>query len=217
MNTMKKAYEEAEKRARIRDLERSIDVDTLAREIEKAENQNLRLIRVNPKNRASFAQVISENLRFLLDAEYLSTAELAYIFSLSGFVEMNSNAITKPDGEYMTLSDIAERIHYSVRQVRTLTGSLLEKGVIYEFVDVQSLKRYGRVIEERPLFMNPEIIYSGDRNRINATLCRLVMNADHIEKAKIHLPWKLWLEKNAEYGRLYSRNTWSKKKRGEKR
>lgn len=209
---------EAEKRARLRDYQREVDLLAIERELQKAEESGLMLVRTQRKNRAVFTQIITENTNYLLERQYMTTAEKSFLYDLANFVEMHSNAIVKPDGtgKYMTITDLAKALHYSVRHVRTLTNRLIEKGIIYEFVDTQSLKKYGRVVEERPLFLNPEIIFRGDKNRINATLCRLVMNADHLEKAKMYLPLKVWIGHNEEYGKLYRRNTWLKKKRGEK-
>ena len=51
--------------------------------------------------------------------------------------------------------------------------------------------------------MNPEIIYAGDRNRINATLSKLVIEFDKLERKKVLLMWKLWIKNGEEFGRLY--------------
>lgn len=207
------AISDAEERARKRDLERQINVDLLARELQKASEQNVKIVHITPKNPAGFVQVIAENLNYIIESEYLSTSELAFLMSVLGRVEMHSNAIVDAEGRYMTVTALAESAKYSVRQARTLVSALLEKGIIYEFVDAQQLKRHGRVVEERPLYLNPEIIFCGDKNRINATLCRLAINADPLERRKILLPWKLWIEPSAEFGRLYRRKTWMKKKK----
>lgn len=208
------AFADAERRARRRDLEREIDIDTLTRELQKASEQNVKIVHLTPRNPAGFVQVIADNLNYIVESEYLSTSELAFLMSIMGRAEMHSNAVVDAEGRYMNITALAESTKYSVRQARTLISSLLEKGIIYEFVDAQQLKRHGRVVEERPLYLNPEIIFCGDRNRINATLCRLVINADPLERRKIALPWKLWLEPGAEYGRLLRRKTWLKKRKG---
>lgn len=212
---LQQSFLDAERNARKRDMERKIDIDSLSRELKKASEQNMKIVHVTPRNPAGFVQVIAENLNYIIESEYLSTSELAFLMSIMGRTEMHSNAVVDSDGRYMTITALAESTKYSVRQARSLISSLLEKGVIYEFVDAQQLKRHGRVVEERPLYLNPEIIFCGDRNRINATLCRLVINADPLERRKILLPWKLWMDPGAEYGRLYRRKTWLKKRKGD--
>ena len=209
----------AEARARERDLRAEINIDLVANELRKADEAGLRLIRERQKSPVPFVQVIEDNLNYIVESEYLSTSELAFLMCVMGRAEMHSNAIVNADGRYMTISALAESTKYSVRQARSLISSLIEKGIIFEFIDgnqLQQVKRHGRVIEERPLYLNPELIFKGDRNRINATLCRLVMNADPLERRKILLPWKMWLEPGAEYGRLLRRKTWLKKRKEEK-
>ncbi len=210
---------EADKNARLRDLQHQIDIDSIGRELNKARERGLKIIPFTAKNRAQFAQVIAPNMRYLTKKDYLTTAEMAFLFSISGYIEMHSNAIVSYEdnecGQYLRIADIGSLLNYSESQTSRLVNSLINKGVVYEYVDALTIKKYGRVVHERPLFLNPEIIFCGDRNRVNATLCRLVMNADHLEKSKVRLPWKLWLDKGCEYGRLYKRDTWMKKK-GEK-
>jgi DNA-binding MarR family transcriptional regulator len=201
-------------------LERELNLDVLNEEYRKAKERNLKVIPLEYKNRAQFTQIIMPNMRHLIKQKYLTNAEMAFLFSLSGYVEMHSNAIVSHEkdeqGQYLKVVDIANLLNYSERQASRLINSLVGKGIIYECTDALTIKKYGRVVEERPLFLNPEIIFSGNRNKINATLCRLVMNADHLEKSKnptVKLPWKLWLESGCEYGRLYRRDTWLKKKK----
>ena len=215
-SAIKKRILEADKNARMRDIESRIDMDMLRRELGKVEEHGYKVIQLPDKNRAQFAQVIAPNMRYLVKHNYLATSELAFLFSISGYIEMHSNAIVSYDnneqGQYLKVSDISKLLNYSERQASRLINSLINKGVIYEYVDTLTIRKYGRAIQERPLFLNPEVIFCGDRNRVNATLCRLVMNADHLEKSKVRLPWKLWLDKGCEYGRLYRRDTWLKKK-----
>ncbi|OZU89024.1 hypothetical protein CIL03_08380 [Virgibacillus indicus] len=91
----------------------------------------------------------------------------------------------------------------------------MKKGMLFEFADIQEIKEFKRNVTQRPLFMNPEIIYAGDRNRINATLARLVMEFDKLERQKVYLEWKLWLKNGSEFGKLYRRKTYLQlKKKG---
>lgn len=215
-SAIEKRILDADRNARMRDIENRIDMDTLRRELGKVEECGYKVIQLPDKNRAQFAQVIAPNMRYLIRRNYLATSEMAFLFSISGYVEIHSNAIVSYDGnkhgQYLKVADIAKLFGCSGRQARRLINSLIDKSIIYEYIDTLTIKKYGRVVQERPLFLNPEIIFCGDRNRVNATLCRLVMNADHLEKSGIKLPWKLWLEKGCEYGRLYRRDTWLKKK-----
>jgi len=205
---------------RKRDLINSIDIDGMNHQYNLAKDRGLMVIPLADKNRAQFAQMIAPNIRHLVKQKYLTTAEMAFLTSISGYIEMHSNAIISYEdnerGQYLKITDISSLLNYSERQASRIINGLIEKGIIYEYVDSLMIKKYGRVVEERPLFLNPEIIFSGNRNKINATLCRLVMNADHLERSKkpsVKLPWKLWIESGCEFGRLYRRDTWLKKKK----
>lgn len=217
-SSIRDRYLEADKNAHLRDLQNDINMDNLHRELHKVKERGYKLIPFADKNRAQFAQLIAPNMRHLVKQNYLATAEMAFLLSISGYIEMHSNAIISCEdndhAQYMRVADLANLLNYSERQASRLVNSLINKGIIYEYVDTLTIKKYGRVIQERPLFLNPEIIFSGDRNKVNATLCRLIINADHLEKAKVpvKLPWKLWLDKGCENGRLYRRDTWLKKK-----
>jgi hypothetical protein len=207
----------ADRNARRRDIENGIDIDAIGREFSKARDKGLKIISYVDKNRVPFAQVIAPNMRYLVKNNYLATAEMAFLLSIAANIEMHSNAIIcyedSDKGQYLKVADMANLFNYSERQASRLVNGLINKGIIYEYVDTLTIKKYGRVVEERPLFLNPEIIYCGDKNKINATLCRLVINADHLEKGKLKLPWKLWLDSGCEYGRLYRRDTWLKKRK----
>lgn len=175
------------------------------------------LVKVKGVNKAEFTQIITDNVRCLLDHRYLTRPEQAFIFSISYTVELHSNALVRhkvtdeglrSTGEFLTVSEIAEMMDITRQTASSIINSLVKKGVLYELADVEQIKAYGRVMSERALFVNPEILFAGDRNRINATLCRMVIGADRIERAHIRMPWKVWLKEGAEWGRLYKRDTY---------
>lgn len=206
-----------------KDPEKVVNLPLVDREEAKAQAMTPRhtIVKVREKNRARFTQLINENVEYLVERRYLSTAELGFLSVLATAVEMHSNALVEriPDdegegyvstGQYLTVTQIARKAGCSVRWANRMVNELIRKGILYELVDTESLKAHGRAVEERPLFMNPEIFFAGDKNRINATLCRIVLNADHLERKGMKLPWKLWLKEDAEYGRLYRRKTYLK-------
>jgi len=161
------------------------------------------LIRRRPKNDARFSQLICENFFCLSQHEYMTGAEKALLIDLLALLEVGTNAIVHPEhGRFCTITEIAELLKREVRSVRRLISPMIEKGIIYELIDPSQIKEYGRVITERPLYVNPEIAYAGDRDKVNAVLARQVLQYDHIRKNKIDLPWKLEYQPNAEYARL---------------
>jgi len=180
------------------------------------------IVKLREKNKATFTQTINDNAHLLLTEGYLTDQEYAFIDKIKSQVEMHSNAIVEhiivkhsaihkerySTGRFLNVTQIAKLLGITRQTASEIISSLLKKGILYEISDPDQLKAFGRVVTQRVLFANPEIIFAGDRNRINATLCRMVMGADKIEKAGIRLIWKVWLKEGAEYGRLYKYSTY---------
>ncbi len=183
-------------------------------ELEKKANSfGFGIYKINQRNKAVFTQTINENLETLIRSKHLTNAEYTFLFMLMPFVEMHSNAIINKEGQFMTVTELASTLNRErTRTSKTIT-QLLEKGIIFEFVNALEIKKYKRNISQRPLFMNPEIIFRGDRNRVNSTLTRLVMEFDMLENQGIKLNWKLFLKSGEEHGKLYRRNTYLKLKK----
>lgn len=206
---MQNALEAAEKHARLRDGEKLVDVAAVAIEEQKANGQGYALYKLKNKNKALFVQTIQENLDVLIRKEFLTNAELGFLFSLMPLVQLHSNGITdRETGQFMTVSEIAKYLKRDRTGISATIQSLLVKGILFELIDSQEIKEHKRSVTRRPLFMNPEIIYAGDRNRINATLSKLVIEFDKLEKKKVLLSWKLWIKNGEEFGRLYSRKSY---------
>ncbi|MFC3041624.1 hypothetical protein ACFOGI_15360 [Virgibacillus xinjiangensis] len=205
----KNDFQQAEHQARRRDAQNHIDLTTISLEENKANEQGYGLFKLKKKNHAPFCQAIQENLDTVIKSKLLTNSEIGLLLSLMPLVQLHSNAIIdRESNEFMSISNIARYLDRERTSTSKLISRLLQKGMLFEFANVQEIKEYKRSVTQRPLFMNPEIIYSGDRNRINATLSRLVMEFDRLERKKVHLPWKLWLKNGSEFGRLYRRKTY---------
>lgn len=206
---MRSTLETAEKHARLRDSGNVVDLAAVAMEEQKANEQGYALYKLKDKNKALFVQAIQENLDVLIRKEFLTNAELGFLFSLTPLVQLHSNGITdRGTGQFMTVSEIAKYLNRDRTGISSTIQNLLEKGILFELVDSQEIKEHKRSVTRRPLFMNPEIIYAGDRNRINATLSKLVIEFDKMERKKVLLTWKLWIKNGEEFGRLYNRKSY---------
>lgn len=182
-----------------------------------ANEHGFALHKIKKVNKATFVQIIKENLDILIQKKYLTNAELGFVLSILPLIEMNSNGIVNDEGQFLTVSEIARYLDRNVSNTSTMINKLIEKGIIYEFVDAYELRQFKRSVTQRPFFINPEIVYCGDRNKINATLSRLIITYDRLEKKKILLNWKLWIHSNEEYGKLYRRKTYLGYKKATKR
>lgn len=214
---LKDNLDSAEKKAKLRENKTVVDLVSVANEERKANEQGYGLYKLEQKNKATFVQGIKDNLDVLIRNEYLTNAELGFLFSLSPLVEYHSNAVTDQEtGQFMTVSDLATYLNRSRESCSRVLSKLIEKGMIHEFVDAQEIKEFNRNVSRRPLFMNPEIIYAGDRNKVDATLSKLITSFERLERKKILLPWKLWIHHNEEHGKLYRRKTYLEFKKKQK-
>lgn len=185
----------------------------------KANTRRAMLVMKKDLNRTKFVQVIQENLLYLCErkTKILSNANYALILKLTPYIELGSNMIvtTKREGP-ATISGLSRNLDLNRGALSKNINQLLDIGILYEFVDVNTYIKYGRSLEERPLFINPEIIASGNKNKIELTLTRLHLQNDRLEKNKILLPRKIWINSSGTGGMLYTRDTYLKKKRESK-
>src|SRR5699024_10660333 len=170
---------------------------------EKAKEQGYLLIKKKNSNRANFSQVIHENIEPIVRQGYLSMNELGFLIAIQPFMEYQINAIMdKERNTFMTISDIASYLNRDRTGVSSIITTLLGKGILFEFVNIHDIKKFNRSISPRTLFVNPELFYSGDRNKVDGTLSTLVSNNDKLEKNNIKLNWKLWRKQGYSFGRL---------------
>ena len=202
-NELRKRLRQAELRAKARE---EINLELVDLQERKANERGFTIVKRRTVNRAEFVQIIRENYEYLQKIDYLTRAEKAFLLDLTIMAELYTNAIADPKtGQFCSVSHIARTLGRDLSGTSDLVNQLLQKSIIYEFVDAYEIKEHGRNVTERPLFFNPEVVCCGDRNKINPTLTKLVMNYDRLEKNRIFLPWKLTLEQNAKYGKLVKR------------
>ncbi|TMN20864.1 MarR family transcriptional regulator [Lentibacillus cibarius] len=213
---LRQSLSEAEGKARSSSLQQEVDLSEVTQQETKANQQGYGIYKLKQKNKALFCQAIQENLDIVIQSKHLTNSELGLLLSLMPLVQFHSNAIiNRETNEFMSISEIARYLNRERTATSKTVSRLLAKGMLFEFVNAQEIKVHKRSVSQRPLFMNPEIIYAGDRNRINATLARLVMEFDILERKKVYLAWKLWLKNGHEFGRLYRRKTYLQFKRHE--
>lgn len=195
--------------------DKTINLAEVNQQEKNANERGYGLYKIKDSNKAPFGQIISDNIDVLRAHDYLTGSDKIFLFDVEPLIEMHSNGIVhRETSQFMSVSNIAAYLRKNVSRTSTTINRLINKGVLYELTNTQELKQFGRSVTQRPLFMNPEIIYKGNRNKINATLSRLVINLDPFERQKIYLPWKVWAHPNEEFGRLYRRKTYLKYKKG---
>ena len=219
MNTaLKEELEKAERKARQRDLqleeENYIDLETVTKIEEKANKLGYGLYKIHDRHKASFTQVINDNWDIIIRKNYLTNSELSFLISIQSLIEYDVNAIANREtGQFMTVSEIAKYLNRDRAGVSRIIQSLIKKGILFEFVNVDEILEFNRTVSSRALFVNPELFYAGDRNKIDGTLAMLVSKYDKLEKQNILLEWKVWRKPNERFGKLYRRKTYLKLKK----
>lgn len=216
--TLKKKMDEAELKAKQRDEqileENYIDLEAVNQVEEKANSLGYGLYKKRDKNYANFTQTINDNWDIVVRSNHLTASELTFLISIQSLIEFNVNAIAdRETGQFMTISEIARYLNRNRSGVSTIIQSLIKKGILFEFVNVDEILEFNRNVSSRALFVNPELFYAGDRNKIDGTLTMLVSKYDKLEKNNILLEWKVWRKPGASFGKLYRRKTYLKMKK----
>ncbi|EGI2115073.1 MarR family transcriptional regulator [Listeria monocytogenes] len=173
---MQKALQEAEKKARLREIENGkvLTEDELnyANELQaKANSKGMKLVPERKiKNKVRFVQLIQENILYLRDIKYLTTAEKNFLMDLVPNVEFSSNCIVNDSRQVnslpVTQSDLAEILGKKKQNINPIIKGLIDKGILARSesgVEDNNVRAYA-------LFINPHIMFSGDKDNVNGTL-----------------------------------------------
>ncbi|MED3866130.1 helix-turn-helix domain-containing protein [Priestia megaterium] len=173
---MEKALEAAERKARLRDIDNSKvltqeELD-LANQLQaKANAGKMKLVpEKKVKNKAKFAQIIQPNWGYLFEIDYLKTEEYKFLNRVIPYIGFRSNClvddINKKSPVPLSQSDLAQKLGSSKPTVSRLVKQLIDKGIMSKAEsgkDDVNARMYA-------LYINPHIIYCGDRDNINETL-----------------------------------------------
>ncbi|PFD99876.1 hypothetical protein COE15_08745 [Bacillus cereus] len=187
--------EQAEKSARLRDIENSKILSEeemqLANELQlKANSRGMKLVPERKvKNKARFVQIIQQNIQYLFEIDYLTNAEKVFLLDVSMCVGFLSNClvsdINSKEQIPLTQRELAKKIGRHETKVSPLVRKLIDKGIIARSesgVDDNNVRAYA-------LFINPHIMFSGNRDEINPTLKAMFRK---VPKQLKNLPIKLF-------------------------
>lgn len=148
--------------------------------------------------------IINQNIDFLIKEKYITTDDVQFINRISNMIQSHTNAISNNHAGFMTVQEISEYLNIDKHEAEKRISSLVKKGILLEFISKVNISEYDPMTSQRPLFMNPEIMYRGDINMVDATLCSLVSHFDKIER-KVNMPFKVFMAPDTEYGSIYPR------------
>jgi len=177
-------FDQAEKNARKRDLEiqkenfknehNGVDQEAVNQAMEtlsKATGKDIYIgTKKSPQSKVRFVQIMQENLNFLYENNYLTGREKIFLMDIMPYVSFFSNGIVldikAKNPVPANISEIAKLIGSARQNTSTVINSLVKKGLIFKGesgVEGNNVKAYS-------LFLNPHIMYAGDKDNVNEAL-----------------------------------------------
>ncbi|HAJ4038263.1 MarR family transcriptional regulator [Bacilli bacterium] len=126
----------------------------------------------SPQSKVRFAQFLQRNWEFLRREKYLTSEEKVFLTDVQPNISMHSNAIVdnimKQPANALTIQGIADCLNTSRTKISRVVNALIRKGILAKAVsgdtrDVNQAKDY-------VLFINPNIIYVGDKDDVDEHL-----------------------------------------------
>ena len=189
MSKVKNIAEKAEQKARQRESEqKKVLTDEELKQANdlqsKASERGMKLVpERRVKNRDKFTQFIQDNWNYILETNYLTDEEILFLVRIQRFMQFKSNCLVDDIHSKspipLSQKQVAERLKTDKSKVSRLVNSLADKGVI---VKAKGHKIKGNNVRTHALFINPNIIYSGERDNIETTLKTLFANSKSLLK-----------------------------------
>ncbi|PYE87942.1 helix-turn-helix domain-containing protein [Bacillus sp. 196mf] len=202
-NTIK--FKQVEINARIRDLEMEnekfkqdhnevsrAELEKAMETMAKATGKELYIgTKKSPYLRVRFAQILQSNYEFLREKGYFTAKEKAFLMDIVSSIAFNSNCIVddvkSKNPVPLNISELAKKIGLTRANTSLSVNSLVKKGILAKTesgIEGNNAKAYS-------LFVNPHIIYAGDKENINEALRSMFYKAMQIKLLK-DLPDKLF-------------------------
>lgn len=198
-------FDEAERKAKARDfdlenIKYAVDHGGLSQEaiqyalnmLNKATGEKVFIgTKRSPKSKVRFAQLLQENLGFLNKQKYLTGREKIFLQDIIPYIAFESNCIVldikAKSPVPANISEIGELIKSPRQNVSAVVNSLKKKGIIAKAesgVEGSNAKAYA-------IFINPHVIYAGDKDSVNESLKAMFNKAMKMAVLKT-LPDKLF-------------------------
>lgn len=167
---------QVEKKARLREIENEKiltdeEMELMNRLQAKAQARGSIIIpEKKVKNRDRYVQIQQLNMAYLRKIKYLTNAEKVFLLDISPLVGIDSNCLVEDiyakSPIPLTITDIAEAIDRTKNNISPIINSLIDKGILARSetgLEDNNARAYA-------IFVNPNIMLSGNRDNVNATL-----------------------------------------------
>lgn len=139
--------------------------------------------RKSHQSKVKFVQLIQDNWNYALDNNFFTDEEMLFLLRIQRFLQFKSNCIVdnihSKSAVPMNQKQIADRLRTSSSKVSRVINGLVEKGVI---IKANGHKVEGYNSRTYALFINPNIMYSGDKDNLEETLKALFTNSKPLFK-----------------------------------
>lgn len=148
----------------------------------------------SPQSKVRFAQFLQKNWEYLRKENYLTSEEKIFLTDIQSNISMHSNAVVddimKKPPSALTIQNIAELLSTSRPKVSRVVNSLIKKGIFAKAVsgDIKDINQ----AKDYVLFINPNIIYVGDRDDVEEHLILMFKNQMNNNPILKNLPQKLF-------------------------
>ncbi|HCH1712727.1 TPA: MarR family transcriptional regulator [Vibrio parahaemolyticus] len=124
----------------------------------------------SPQSKVRFVQILQENLNYLYNHNYLTGREKIFLFDIMRYVAFDSNSIVldikMKNPIPANISEISKLINANRANTSTTINTLIKKGLLAKAesgIEGNNAKAYS-------LFVNPHIMYAGDKDQVNEAL-----------------------------------------------
>lgn len=124
----------------------------------------------SPQSKVRFAQFLQRNWEFLRQNKYLTAREKTFLFDIVPSIAFDSNCVVldikAKNPVPANISEIASLLGADRSNISKIINSLKRKGLLAKAesgIDGNNAKAYA-------IFINPHVIYAGDRDNVNEAL-----------------------------------------------
>ena len=122
------------------------------------------------QSKIKFAQTLQENLSYLYEHRYLTDGEKTFLMNIMPYIAFSSNCIVldikAKNPIPANITEIGQLVGKTRQSVSPTINSLKRKGIVAKAesgIEGNNAKAYA-------IFINPHIIYAGDKEKINEAL-----------------------------------------------
>ena len=145
----------------------------------------------SPQSKVRFAQNLQENVGFLNKNKYLTGREKIFLNDITPYIAFSSNCIVLDikvkNPVPANITEIANIIESDRSNTSKVINSLVKKGILFKGesgIEGNNAKAYA-------IFVNPHVIYAGDKDHVNEALQVMFYKAMKMKILK-DLPDKLF-------------------------